>query len=127
MKILTPRESIRAFCRECSGTFLDVKFCSNPDCRLWPHRLGTKEAAVRKYGAEIFNKENFREGGKFAPPTEATVIEARFFPRKPSQRPGDEPQNGLSEPGPSTPTGEDDKNENSGQMCMVFDEYHPGD
>ena len=79
MRVLTPRGSIRVFCRQCSGTFLDVKFCSDPDCALWPHRLGTKEAATRKYGAELFNKENFEEGGKFAPPEEATSLEARHF------------------------------------------------
>ena len=43
-------------------------------------------AATRKYGAEIFNRENFREGGKFAPPTAATIIEARYFRRKRGER-----------------------------------------
>lgn len=108
----SPMKSIGDHCRECAGTFLDVKFCSDPDCALWEYRFGRHDAALHQYGPDIFRKENFREGGKFEPGTDARVLEARHFSKKRHAEAPAAPQARPSEPDPITPTGEPPKPEN---------------
>ena len=107
----SPMKSIGDHCRECAGTFLDVKFCSDPDCALWEYRFGRHDAALHQYGPDIFRKENFREGGKFEPGTDARVLQARFFPVGPQLDKVKPAQNRLSEANPAPTTGEPPKPE----------------
>lgn len=82
MSTRSAMRSVGVFCLECNGgSPLDRKFCTDPNCALWPFRFGNREPAIRKYGKQIFEKQNFKEGGKFASPTEARVLEARYFPK----------------------------------------------
>lgn len=40
MKHLTPCQAIKQFCLTCEESRKAVKDCQNPDCPLWPYRLG---------------------------------------------------------------------------------------
>jgi hypothetical protein len=76
---------------------------------LWPHRLGTEESAVKKCGAEIFNKANFKAGGKFAPPEEANSLEAKYFKVERIQEQVLRSRKPRSAPTPSSTTGKGQK------------------
>jgi len=41
----TPREAIRAHCRECAGSPAGVTLCTGGDCPLWEWRLGRHYSA----------------------------------------------------------------------------------
>jgi hypothetical protein len=59
---------IRKNCIECGGDNIDeVKYCSISDCNLWPYRFGKTPLSFRRSseGAELLNRENFKEGARF--------------------------------------------------------------
>ena len=42
-KVLTPIQSIRAKCRDCScGSTAEIRLCELADCALWPYRMGCR-------------------------------------------------------------------------------------
>ena len=63
-------QQIRRNCLDCVGNQASsVMFCFSVDCQLWYLRFGKKpKSVVREKGkdyAGLFDKDNFREGGKY--------------------------------------------------------------
>jgi len=59
---------IRKNCIECASDSIDeAKYCSISDCNLWPYRFGKPPCSFRRNseGAELLNRENFKEGARF--------------------------------------------------------------
>ena len=67
-----PLKQIRRQCLNCCcGSPKTVKLCADVDCPLWYFRFGVSpKAYVSRTGKEseqLFDKENFKNGGKYSP------------------------------------------------------------
>lgn len=68
----SPLKQIRKQCIECCGGHRkSVRFCHSIDCSLWYLRFGKFPNTVLRENGEkcrsLFNKDNFKTGGKFCP------------------------------------------------------------
>lgn len=76
----SPLKQIRKQCVECCGGHRkSVRFCHSTDCPLWLLRFGKFPRTVlrendKKYGP-LFDKDNFKTGGKFCPSKEVASYE----------------------------------------------------
>jgi len=76
----SPLKQIRKQCLECNcGSRKSVRFCHSTECALWYLRFGKfSKTAVRENGKkfeQLFNKNNFKDGGKFSPDKEISSYE----------------------------------------------------
>ena len=68
----SPLKQIRKQCLDCcGGGTKSVRFCPDTECPLWCLRFGkSTKAFINKNGEtykELFNKDNFKVGGKYSP------------------------------------------------------------
>ncbi len=78
---LSPLKKIRENCLDCCGNqYSAVRLCPLTSCPLWFLRLGKMpQTIIKKGGAEgkeLFNPENFKEGGKFDPCKDTSLVKA---------------------------------------------------
>lgn len=71
-KKLHPLKLIRKNCLDCCGnSSITVQFCASTDCHLWYLRFGKRPKTFIKMKGKkfesLFDKENFKKGGKYDP------------------------------------------------------------
>jgi len=74
----SPLKQIRKQCVECCGNSVKtVRFCHSIDCPLWFLRFGKfPKTILRENGdksGSLFERENFKKGGKFCPDRELNL------------------------------------------------------
>lgn len=74
MKIprLSPLKQIRKHCLDCMGDSIkSVRFCHDTNCPFWYLRFGKRpKTFIRENGKnyeQLFDRDNFKKGGKFSP------------------------------------------------------------
>ncbi|MBA7545080.1 hypothetical protein ES705_37443 [subsurface metagenome] len=69
----SPLKQIRKNCIECCENWREIMFCASVDCKLWYFRFGERpQSFVRNKGKEyarLFDRENFKKGGRYDPDT----------------------------------------------------------
>lgn len=76
----SPLTAIRHCCLGCCGDNTRfVRYCPETECPIWLFRFGMMPKSFSKkygpYAEELFDPENFKEGGKYGPDVELESLE----------------------------------------------------